>query len=159
MYVRVRRKIKDKELAHKKTRAWLSLEKFISFRIQFKPDHFGRSQGRSHWPVAPPQPEAAANSYRRMDSRENRLKAEDVSEACVKILVFLNMLKKEAFILMLQVTQPNSNTKILQKKRKTYSQKLQLHLPCIGWFVVFIYILTRLDWTAMLFLPASLLEA
>jgi len=48
MYVRVRRKIKDKELAHKKTRAWLSLEKFISFRIQFKPDHFGRSQGRSH---------------------------------------------------------------------------------------------------------------
>jgi len=44
--------------------------------------------------VAPPQPEAAANSYRRMDSRENRLKAEDVSEACVKILVFLNLLKK-----------------------------------------------------------------
>lgn len=68
--------------------------------------------------MAPPQPEAAANSYRRMDSRENRLKAEDVSEACVKILVFLNMFKKEAFILMLQVTQPNSNTKILQKKEK-----------------------------------------
>lgn len=68
--------------------------------------------------MAPPQPEAAANSYRRMDSRENRLKAEDVSETCVKILVFLNMLKKEAFILMLQVTQPNSNTKILQKKEK-----------------------------------------
>lgn len=68
--------------------------------------------------MAPPQPEAAANSYRRMDSRENRLKAEDVSETCVKILVFLNMFKKEAFILMLQVTQPNSNTKILQKKEK-----------------------------------------
>lgn len=104
--------------------------------------------------MAPPQPEAAADSYRRMDSKENRLKAEVVLELCVKIHVFLNTFKKEAFILMLQVTQPNNNTKILQKG-KTFSEKLQLHLPCIGWLMVFIYNLTRLDWTAMLFLLAS----